>query len=336
VEHDGKVYRWGLAKTRKGAQKLFSSDLSQIKEIVRDIRTVRESESRVRLPVAIWYGVNRAVLDVPLKPRWRTQFDIFAAHERALAGGRNDFKDLFKWFREREDVENEQRVTDSAYRDSQLTAVRTAVSRMVEGFEDLRVRRRPPRMVVRKGKHEFVINQLSDGEKCVLAMVGDLARRLAIANPGLEDPLDGQGVVLIDEIDLHLHPKWQRDVVNGLRRTFPNCQFVLTTHSPQVLSEVRREETYLLRVTDDGICAFRPSSSSYGRETNQILDEIMDVPPRPPEFEDKIRQYFRLLAAEDLRRAESLRQELEREIGKDEPEFARADAFLRRKEILGR
>lgn len=97
---------------------------------------------------------------------------------------------------------------------------------------------KPYSMKVYKGAETLDILQLSDGEKCTLALFGDLARRLAIANPAMQDPLEGQGVVLIDEIELHMHVSWQRKIINVLKRTFPNIQFVITTHSPQVLGEV--------------------------------------------------------------------------------------------------
>ena len=71
-----------------------------------------------------------------------------------------------------------------------------------------------------KGRQELQVNQLSDGEKVVLSLVGDLARRLAVANPGLDRPLEGQGFALVDEVDLHLHPSWQRLVMRRLTNTF--------------------------------------------------------------------------------------------------------------------
>lgn len=133
----------------------------------------------------------------------------------------------------------------------------------------------------------MIVNQLSDGEKCLLAMVGDLARRLAIANPGLSDQLQGKGVVLIDEIELHLHPKWQREIIPALTRTFPNCQFIVTTHSPQVVSHVKPQRIYILEKIDNGIVAKRPSSS-FGRDSNSILEDLMDVPERPQHIKDRL------------------------------------------------
>lgn len=154
---------------------------------------------------------------------------------------------------------------------------------MLEGFSKLRVRRSPLRMTINKNGSELIINQLSDGEKCLLAMVGDIARRLAIANPGLENPLAGEGVVMIDEIELHLHPDWQRKIIPSLTRTFPNLQFIVTTHSPQIISHVQPDSIYLLESTPEGIVAKRPESS-FGRDINRILEDIMGVGARPPEI----------------------------------------------------
>ena len=92
-------------------------------------------------------------------------------------------------------------------------------------------------MLVDKHGVSLDLSQLSDGERSFLAMICDLGRRLAMANPDrqvLSDPLHGAGVVLIDELELHLHPKWQREVRQKLRKTFPNIQFIATTHSMRV------------------------------------------------------------------------------------------------------
>jgi predicted ATP-binding protein involved in virulence len=199
----------------------------------------------------------------------------------------------------------------------------------------LRVQRSPLRMTVTKDNEQLIINQLSDGQKCLMAMVGDLARRIAIANPGLSDPLQGTGVVLIDEIELHLHPGWQYEIIPALTRTFPNCQFIVTTHSPIVLSQVKPEGIFCLEKRDGKVIAYHPDSS-YGRDTNRILEDLMGVPERPQMFKDKLKELFRFIDAGDLEKAKELQHHLETEIGLDEPEFARADVLIRRQEILGR
>jgi predicted ATP-binding protein involved in virulence len=126
--------------------------------------------------------------------------------------------------------------------------------------------------VIEKGGEKLKIDQLSDGEKMLLLVVSDLARRLSIANPGMEDSLQGNGVVLIDEVDLHLHPQWQREVIPALGKTFPNCQFITTTHSPQVLSNVEKENILILE--DYRIVENTPFT--YGRDSNSILYDLMN------------------------------------------------------------
>jgi hypothetical protein len=190
-------------------------------------------------------------------------------------------------------------------------------------------------MTVNKNTQELIIDQLSDGEKCLLAMVGDIARRLAIANPSLDDPLQGEGIVLIDEIELHLHPQWQHKIIPRLTETFPNCQFIVTTHSPQILSHVYPENIYILQSTPDGIIASNPESS-YGRDSNQILEDYMGTPERPQDIKDKILELFRLIDRNDFAGAKQLCQSIGSEIGFDEPELLRAGVVIKRKEILGK
>ncbi len=255
---------------------------------------------------------------------------------QALRGTVN-FQNFFQWFKEREDLENETRLeTNPDHRDRQLEAIRHAIPEFLPGFSHLRIKRSPLRMVVTKNGQELIISQLSDGEKSLLTIIGDIARRLAICNPALENPLEGEGIILIDEIDAHLHPKWQRGIVPKLERTFPNCQFFIATHSPQIISDVRSENIYLLQQDADGeVIAVHPEGT-YGRDTNQILEDVMGVSDRPEWSKHDLQQLFRLIDSGDLPAARDLKNQLESAIGLDEPEFAKADVLIRRKEILGR
>ena len=292
------------------------------------------NEPQYNIPLIVYYPTNRAVIDIDLEVPIQSEFKQIDSYDKALAGGRISFSDLFQWFRNREDIESELRLENNRdYRDKQLEAVRQAISSLIPNFTKLRVRRSPLRMTLQKDGEELIVNQLSDGEKCLLAMVGDLARRLAIANPGLENPLDGFGVVLIDEIELHLHPRWQREIIPALTRTFPNCQFIVTTHSPQVISQIKPQGIYILEKTDTGIIAKRPESS-YGRDSNQILEDLMDVPERPQEIKDPLLELFRLIDEGNLEAAKELRKELAEIIGEDEAQFVKADILIRRKGSL--
>jgi predicted ATP-binding protein involved in virulence len=181
-------------------------------------------------------------------------------------------------------------------------------------------------MVVLKDEPEarLDVDQLSDGEKCLLALAGDLGRRLALANPSLANPLSGEAVVMIDEIELHLHPGWQRMVVERLRETFPNCQFILTTHSPQVLSQVPADSVILL----DRFQRAELPAGTQGRDSNSILEEIMGVSRRPQDTADRIHEIARMIDREQLPRAREALDELARKMGENDSEVVRLRSLI--------
>jgi predicted ATP-binding protein involved in virulence len=323
------------ARLSKMSLQNTSKPSSSFGPVLENLRKQLENDVRENFPLAIYYPVNRSVDDVFLESSQDFKFNQSDAYENSVSSKNINFKDFFAWFRNREDLEAELLRDNSTHQDSQLKIVRQAIVSMLPGFSKPKVRRSPLRMTVEKQNQELIINQLSDGEKCLLALVGDLARRLAIANPGLEDPLQGTGVVLIDEIELHLHPGWQYEIIPALTRTFPNCQFIVTTHSPIVLSQVKPEGIFCLEKRDGKVIAYHPDSS-YGRDTNRILEGLMGVPERPQVFKDRLRELFRFIDEGNLDKAKELQHQLEESIGSDEPEFARADVLIRRQEILGR
>ncbi|MBW4497810.1 MAG: AAA family ATPase [Oscillatoria princeps RMCB-10] len=332
---DSQELIWALTKTLEKGSAEPNSDMADLKRVTAGIRQERETNAGSNIPLAVYYPVSRGVGDISLQIPNKLITKVADAYDEALQGIAINFNSFFQWFRSCEDLENEERRDNPAFRDGKLEAVRNAISSLLPEFSNLRVRRSHLRMTVSKQGEELIVNQLSDGEKCLLAMVGDLARRLAIANPGLAEPLEGSGVVLIDEIELHLHPKWQREIIPALTRTFPNCQFIVTTHSPQVVSHVRPEGVYLLEKTPEGIVAKRPESS-FGRDSNRILEDLMGVSERPQEIKEELLELFRLIDRGNLDGARQLRQQLANEIGADEPEFVRADILIRRKEILNK
>ena len=270
--------RWAIARNRKAGNHPVerSSDLEQLNAHTKlfngRMLYAEESHLPTHLPLAVYYDVHRAVLDVPLRVKEKLKNTPREAYHDALGHGGTDFRGFFAWFRDREDAENERIRDEPAYVDRDLQAVRAAVEGFTQ-FTDLRIRRKPSlRMTVKKNETELNVLQLSDGEKCLLALVGDLARRLSLLNTDKENPLEGEGVVLIDEIDLHLHPKWQRTVVKSLERTFPNCQFIITTHSPQVVGELPPEAVLLLR---DGKFLGH-AERSLGLSSGEVLEELME------------------------------------------------------------
>ena len=330
----GTQYKWNVSKARRGRARRKASSQAPLGELAGRLRSDLADNATTSLPLAVSYPVNRSVLDIPLRIRKRHPFDQLSAHDRALGGGSSNFRVFFEWFREREDLENENRIGESSFRDPQLSAVRNAISAFMPGFEGLQVKRSPLRMLVQKDRQELSVNQLSDGEKCTLAMVGDLARRLALANPALDNPLEGAGVVLIDEVELHLHPGWQRHVITSLPSTFPNCQFLVSTHSPQIPAHLDARSIWMLDRTGARLTAVHPQDA-YGRETNTILESIMKTPARPRKIAEQLSGLFRHIEQGDIGKAKNRMNKMRDVIGED-PDLVKAEVLIRRKEILGK
>lgn len=312
---EGLPTSWSVTKSRAGSSE---ASLESLNRSMLQIRDALADGSEAPSPVFVYYPVNRAFLDIPKRIRKRHVFDQATAYDDALIVGRRDFRLFFEWFREREDLENQQRAREGTeWRDHQLDSVRRAIYSLLPGFSDLRIQREPLRMLVRKQGLDLQVGQLSDGEKCLMALAGDLARRLAIANPGAAEPLQGAGIVLVDEIDLHLHPKWQRAVIPTLEKTFPNCSWLVTTHSPQVIAHVRRDA---LKIMWDGK-AIESKPYTEGRDANSILSEIMDLSVHPEAVDQALRAIGELVDAGDFEGARSKLDELALKMGENDPEI---------------
>ncbi|TAJ76403.1 MAG: DUF2813 domain-containing protein [Gallionellaceae bacterium] len=338
VEHHGEQYTWELTRRGRNAKKQevehLISRLDDVKKLASALGNDLSGETN-NVPLLAYYPVNRAVLDIPLKIRVTHDFNPLDAFEGALTRAAN-FRVFFEWFRNREDFENEQRRDIPSFIDPSLEAVRKAIQTFMHGCTNLRVRRKPLlRMTINKAGEEVLISQLSDGEKCLLALVGDLARRLAIANPHSTEPLSGQGVVLIDEIELHLHPAWQRNVVNQLKTTFPNCQFLISTHSPQVLGDGVGASVYAITPKSDDPDNMEnrlaPVGNLYGADSNRILDEIMGAGTRASEVSESFKELFLQIELKNWQRVTEISTLLAEKIDHDDPDLLKARMLVRLK-----
>ena len=326
----GKHIHWTMNRNRRGQSGQFTSQLTGLKANADALRERLSADHSSPLPLFVYYPVNRAVLDIPLRIRKRHQFDRLAAYDQALSRTWSTFRIFFEWFREREDLENELRIDNPKFRDMQLQSVRRAIEHFLPNFRNLKVKRSPLRMVVDKDDTELVVSQLSDGEKCLLAMVGDLARRMAIANPHFSNTLACEAIVLIDEVELHLHPAWQRTLCIALRETFPNAQFILSTNSPAILGHLSEEDILVLRKRGVDVVASRPRQP-YGKAIDRILEDIMDVSARPAEIEGELSKLFLKIERDGPAVARQHWNSLTERLGTD-PALTKADLLIRRKE----
>ena len=204
--------------------------------------------------------------------------------------------------------------------------INDAVSTFMGEFKNLKIELKPTLHIsVEKNNIKINVLQLSQGEKSLLALVLDICRRMMVLNPLSETPLLTSGIILIDEIDLHLHPEWQRSILNKLSNVFPNCQFIVSTHSPQIISEVAHDKIFMLGKDDNNKFNCSSPKQSYGLTSNQVLNEIMKTGitdlDRSQEVQERIDKIFLLIADGKLEEAKSNISEMEIELNGEIPEF---------------
>jgi predicted ATP-binding protein involved in virulence len=183
-------------------------------------------------------------------------------------------------------------------------------------------------------KGELPLEAMSDGARSVISMAADIAYRMARLNPdiGEDVTLKTSGVVLIDEVDMHLHPSWQQTVVNDLVKAFPRVQFIVTTHSPQVLTSVPAESIRILHWDNDLVDIEEPAFS-LGAESSQLLRDIQHVESRPASLPivKTLQRYLQLVNEDkwDSEEALALRKTLDQWSQGREPALLRADMDIR-------
>jgi predicted ATP-binding protein involved in virulence len=277
------------------------------------------------LPLFIYYPSYNAPIGNIQFSDLKLENHIYAAYIFACQEGVFDFNRFFIWFKWQENIQRE------VGRNKKYEMVRKVICKVISDeqniFDNLHVTwQQNPNgdLCIEKNGILLNINQLSAGEKMLMILVADLARRLIVANPKNDNPLRGEGVILIDEIDLHLHPSWQRAVVLNLTKNFPNCQFIITTHSPVILAEVKPENIIILK----DFKALQNTQHTFGRDTNSILLDIMDVLNRPKKVQEKLQECFAHIDNDKLQKAEQELEKLEAHLGPNDPDVVYIHSLL--------
>ena len=323
------------------AEEVMLSHRETLKKVL-----IGNSQENKKMPIGVFYGTDRMVTGVPesvLSPRHLLrQISRLEALEGALSA-HTDFEELFTWFyfKEDEELREQKERRDFGCQLKEMSAVRQAISSMFPEVSNPRIELNPLRFVVSveldKGReYKLSLDQLSGGYRIVLALAADLARRMVQGNPHLDDPLKSEAVVLIDEVELHLHPAWQQRILGDLRRTFPNAQFIVSTHSPQVLTTVEPQRIVELARDGDRIVAGAPAGATYGAEAGDVLSVVMGVKERPENKFTKALEQYRLLVSEgegESEEALALRRKLE-ELSPRDYALNRADLEIRRRKMF--
>jgi predicted ATP-binding protein involved in virulence len=182
------------------------------------------------------------------------------------------------------------------------------------------------------GKGSQPFHLLSDGQRIMVGLVADIAIKAAILNPHLGERVleETCGVVLIDEIDLHLHPRWQRHIVADLKRTFPGIQFFATTHSPQVIGETPPQQ--IIKLEPDG--SWSNPDQTIGLSSDEILEFIMEASVRNMESQQDLKRLEQLLGDAEFEQAHGLLSEMRKKYNGELKDIAAAESYMAQMELL--
>ena len=341
---DGKAYSWKRElKTVKGKTSSVSAKfVSDYGKRIADALN-QPGDQEIILPVLGYYGTSRMWNDSSLLKRKNVDLSRSSGYTECLepSGSYNTFAQWFRYATESaleydRIIAEKNLKTKNPYRvllNAINKAIITCISSM--GWTDLKYSFAAQNLLIcHPQMGELPLEAMSDGARSVISMAADIAYRMARLNPdmGEDVTLKTSGVILIDEVDMHLHPSWQQTVVNDLIRAFPKVQFIMTTHSPQVLTSVSAESIRILHWDDDMVDIEEPSFS-LGAESSQLLRDIQHVETRPGSLPivKTLQRYLQLVSEDkwDSEEALTLRKTLDEWSQGREPALLRADMDIR-------
>jgi predicted ATP-binding protein involved in virulence len=269
------------------------------------------------ISVYAYYQSNRNLTNFThLENLSNQSFDRFDAFKNALNANAN-FTDLANWFfrRELQELREGKRRKDFNFEFTDLQQIRKAISTVIAPnarvyfSQDDSAKLMVEWETETGEKIELSLNQLSSGYRNMLTIVMDFARRLAQANPQMENPLEAEAVLMIDELDLHLHPTWQQKIIPDLRKVFPNTQIIATTHSPEIVTTVERHQVKILENYQIKECP----TPTRGRSSSDIVRDVLGLEKLRPDTEESrtLTALFDAIDNDNLEEAKRLRLKLQ-------------------------
>ncbi len=315
-------------------RKRDENNMSDAEKYASDMRVLLDSPEgvNIHIPVFVHYGTNRNFCGnaSPLPTRDVERLSIY---KKAFNAGTN-FSKFADWIAsEISSRQNEmsevsrlpmrmanKRRDEINFKYSALAAIKRAVGNFGEVFKNLEVR--DGRLFI--PAKNIPVSHLSDGEKTVLALISDIAMRMAVANPRMRDPLESEAIILIDELDLHLHPDWQIAIAERLPRIFVNAQFIISSHSPSIMAFSK--SLYKIR-NDGGEQRLEKVDSSFGKAPADILSSVLNA-SREPVTAAKIAKMYSFIDQRNFGAAQKIIDELSLSIP-DDPDVVRAEYLVR-------
>ena len=269
-------------------------------------------ENQSPLPLVVYYEQNRVTR--PDASRRNVSFSSQQNRDTSLQTTVTSPREFKAWFFEKETDEGQEirERQDLKYADPELAAMRQLLEKL-DGFTAIRSRKRSGSieriLFLEKDGADIPFDSLSGGEQAFFLLAADLARRLMLASP--DTPVaEAPAIVCIDEIELHLHPAWQKRILRTLMDTFPSCQFIVSTHSPQVIGGVEARHVRLIEPAENGIRKVSRPIAAKGRDSNYVLKGILDTPERDDQVSKLFDEFDRLVDDGELDAAERVLEQL--------------------------
>ena len=306
---------------------------------------IMTGDKSLNLPLISYYGTGRLYAQKKEKKNIKslTEFKRQVGYVDCMAAESNE-KLMLNWFQIQtlKSLQEQQR-TGKVEKPLLLKTVESAICKCFERISgsknadivfDLDTHRLVLNFESGDGSlQKFAMDEMSDGYKNTLSMIGDIAYRMAVLNPMLGDKglEETSGVVMIDEIDLHLHPQWQQTIISDLNTIFPKIQFIVSSHAPAVINSVAKEQ---IRILDNG-GIYMPAAQTYGRDANSILREVMKVSERPTDIKQRMNLFYSYMDENNYKEADKVLTEIEAIVGATDPDIAAARTSLDLEKILG-
>ena len=306
---------------------------------------IMTGDKSLNLPLISYYGTGRLYAQKKEKKNIKslTEFKRQVGYVDCMAAESNE-KLMLNWFQIQtlKSLQEQQR-TGKVEKPLLLKTVESAICKCFERISgsknaDIVFELDTHRLVLNfesadGSLQKFAMDEMSDGYKNTLSMIGDIAYRMAVLNPMLGDKVleETSGVVMIDEIDLHLHPQWQQTIISDLNTIFPKIQFIVSSHAPAVINSVAKEQ---IRILDNG-GIYMPAAQTYGRDANSILREVMKVSERPTDIKQRMNLFYSYMDENNYKEADKVLTEIEAIVGATDPDIAAARTSLDLEKILG-
>ena len=308
-------------------------------------KRIMTGDKSLILPLISYYGTGRLYVQKKEKKNIKslTEFKRQVGYVDCMAAESNE-KLMLNWFQIQtlKSLQEQQR-TGKVEKSLLLKTVESAICKCFERISgsknadivfDLDTHRLVLNFEGTDGSlQKFAMDEMSDGYKNTLSMIGDIAYRMAVLNPMLGDKVleETTGVVVIDEIDLHLHPQWQQTIISDLNTIFPKIQFIVSSHAPAVINSVAKEQ---IRILDNGEI-YMPAAQTYGIDANSILREVMKVSERPADIKQRMNLFYSYMDENNYKEADKVLTEIEAIVGTTDPDIAAARTSLDLEKILG-